>query len=142
MSDPRASVNFTGIGYLAATFVIDNSTITYSATVANGSAAVGKAVTLSAAKTVALAGDGVGVLGKLIQVEPDLVALVQIEGFCTLPGGNGASLSLNKMIVGAADAGANPGFIREAASGTAAELVLQNGRIIDAGTATAVWVKF
>ena len=66
MSDPRNSVSLVGIGYEAETFLIDNSTITYSATVANGSASVGLAVTFSAADTVALAADGNAIVGKLI----------------------------------------------------------------------------
>jgi hypothetical protein len=71
MADPRNTVAFDDIGYEAQTFLIDNSTITYSATATGGSASVGLAVTLSTHKTVALAGDGEFVLGKLIKVESD-----------------------------------------------------------------------
>lgn len=140
MSDPRATVSLTGIGYDAQTFLIDNATITYNAAVANGSASVGLAVTLSADKTVALAGDAEHVLGKLIQVEPDLTAVVQTAGYCTLPGGTGASLTRGKAIVGDLLVAAK-GYIREVDTAAAAELGVQNGAIIENGTSTAVVVK-
>lgn len=141
MSDPRASVVLTGVDYGADTYLIDNSTITYSATTANGSASVGLAVTLSADKTVALAADGEYILGKLIQVEPDLTAVVQTRGYCTLPGGTGASLTRGKGIVGDLLVAAK-GYIREVDTAAAAELGVQNGKIIENGTSTAVVVKF
>lgn len=140
MSDPRNSVNFEEIGYRAETFKIDDSTIKYSATETNGSAAVGKAVTLSAAGTVALAGDGDPVIGKLIKVESDDKAVVQTEGYCTLPGGDGATLTLGLAIVGDLDGSGNKGYIRISDGSTAAEIAGQTGKIIDAGTTTAVVV--
>ena len=42
MSDPRNTVNFTGIRNERETFIIDNSTITYDVTKTGGSAAVGR----------------------------------------------------------------------------------------------------
>jgi hypothetical protein len=140
MSDPRATVAFDGIDAEFATFIYDNSTITYDATQVGGSSAVGKAVKLSAAATIALTTDGSQVLGKLIKVESDGMCTVQFEGGMTLPGGNGASLTVGKKIVGAVNAQAAGGYIREVATATAAELGLERGMIVDAGTTTAVVV--
>jgi hypothetical protein len=144
MSDPRNTIAFDEVDAHYSTYKIDNSTITYDGTKARGAATtmLDKAVTLSAAGTVALAADGDKVIGRLDGVESDDKARVQDEGYMTLPGGNGASLTLGKSIVGALNASSAKGYIREAASGTAAELVKQSGEIIDAGTTTAVVVKF
>lgn len=143
MADPRNTVVLDDVGeYEAYTFLIDNSTITYSATATRGSASVDLAVTLSAAKTVALAGDGEVVVGKLIQVFSDNVATVQVGDVLTLPAGNGASLTLGKSIVGALNASSAKGYIREVATATAAELGRCRGTIVDAGTTTAVKVLF
>lgn len=139
MADPRAAVDFEGIGYEAQTYLHDN-TIVYSATAANGSASVGLGVTIESANTVTLVGDGEGVLGKLIKVESDGFCVVQTGGHMTLPAGTGASLTVQKKIVGALLSSAE-GYIREVATGTAAELGLARGYIIDAGTTTAVVVK-
>ena len=95
---------------------------------------------LSAADTVQLAGDAGAVIGKLIKVESDKIATVQVRGFMTLPGGNGATLTLGKKVVGAASAVPADGYIREVNTGAAAELGLARGFIADAGTTTAVWV--
>lgn len=141
MADPRATVVLDDVGeFEAYTFLIDNSTITYSSTSADGSASVGLAVKLSAAKTVALAGDGDAVIGKLIQVFADNTATVQVGDVLVLPAGNGASLTLGKKIVGALNASSAAGYIREVATGTAAELGKARGAILDAGTTTAVKV--
>lgn len=141
MADPRNTVAFDGIGYEAQTFIADGSTITYSATATNGSSKVGLAVAFSTHKTIETAGDGEEVLGKLISVESDGKCVVQTGGYMTLPGGNGASLTPGKKIVGALNASSAEGYIREVATGTAAELGLARGMIIDAGTTTAVVVK-
>lgn len=141
MADPRKTVKYAGMMSKEATFAIDNDTITYSATQNNGSASVGLAVTLSAANTVALAADGEFVLGKLIKVDADNYATVQVEGYVELSGGNGATLTRGKAIVGALNASNAKGYIREVATGTAAELGRQRGFIQDAGTTTAVVVK-
>lgn len=140
MSNPRATQEFEGIGARQVTYAIDNSTITYSATTANGSAQVGLAVTLSTDQTVALTEDGEEVEGKLISVSADLMATVQVEGFMTLPGGASASLTVGKKIVGALGAASAKGYIREVNTATAAELGLQRGRIINNNTTTAVVV--
>jgi len=141
MADPRDAVAFDGIDATYETFLIDNSTITYSATVANGSSKVGLAVALSTHKTIETAGDGEEVLGKLVKVEADNKAVVQTDGYMTLPGGNGATLTPGKKIVGALNASSAEGYIREVATGTAAELGVARGMIIDAGTTTAVIVR-
>lgn len=141
MADPRATVDLVGIGYEAQSFLIDASTITYSATAVNGSAQVGKAVNLSADKTVQLVGDGELVLGKLIAVEPDGIAVVQTGGYMTLPGGDGATLTLGEKIVGDLGAANAEGYIRAVATGTAAELGHARGIIMDNDVTTAVVVK-
>jgi hypothetical protein len=138
MADPRLAVAYEGIGAVIATFKIDNSTIVYSATQNGGSAAVGLAVTESAADTIKLTEDGEGVLGKLLAVESDNIATVQIGGAMKLPGGNGASLTRMKKIVGALGAGNARGYIREVNTAQAAELGVARGMILDATDATAV----
>lgn len=139
MADPRDAVRFPGIDYRAETFSIDDSTITYSATVDGGSSQVGLAVTLSAADTIALVADGEGILGKLIQVTKDDKAVVQTRGYMELAAGTSASLTLNKKVVGDLLSSAK-GYIREVATGTASELGVARGRIENAGTTTAVVV--
>lgn len=141
MADPRNTISFEGIGEERVTFKIDDSTITYDATKVNGSASVGLAVTLSAAGTVALAADAEAVIGKLILVEADDKAVVQTGGFMTLPGGTSATLTLGTPIVGDLLVSAK-GYVRSAASATAAELLVAKGTIIDAGVTTAVVVRF
>ncbi len=136
----RSDVSNIGVGGNYRTYKIDNSTITYDATKAGGSAQVGLAVTLSADDTVALTADGNGVLGKLILVESDGKCNVMTEGTMTLPGGDSATLTLMGKIVGALGAASAKGYIRSAASGTAAELVLARGRIENNDTTTAVVV--
>lgn len=137
MADPRDSVRFDGIGYSAQTFLIDASTITYSATAANGSAQVGLAVTLSADATVALVGDGETVLGKLISVEPDGKAVVQTAGYMTLPGGDSATLTRGLKIVGDLGAAAAKGYIQAVST----QHTVSRGMIISSGTASAVVVR-
>lgn len=142
MADPRKTTSYEGIGFRAETFSIDNSTITYDATKVGGAATtmIGKAVTESAAGVVALAADGEFVKGKLILVEPDGKCTVQTRGYCQFGGGNGASLTRGKKVVGALNGSSEKGYIREVATGTAAELGRQVGQIIDASDTTAVWV--
>lgn len=144
MPSGRNQVDYTDIGYRAITVKIDNSTIVFDSTKAGGAAAtmIGKAVTWSAADTVALCADGDHVLGKLLQVTPDNFAVVQVGGFTTLPGGASATLTQGKKIVGALGAASAKGYIREVATGTAAELGKQNGSIVNAADTTAVVVNF
>ena len=140
MADPRLAVANDEVGAVFASFKIDNSTITYDATEDGGSAQVGLAVGLSAADTVELVGDGEEVIGKLIKVESDNIATVQIKGCMELPGETGANLTLGKKIVGAASAVPANGYIREVATATAAELGVARGFIVNAGDTDAVVV--
>lgn len=143
LSTPRNIVGFEETdGPHDLTFIIDNSTITYDATAANGAstAMIDKAVTLSADNTVALAADGDAILGKLISVEADLKCSVRVHGYITLPGGNGATLTRGLAIVGALNASSAKGYVRVAASGTATELTKARGIIINNGTTTAVGI--
>lgn len=140
MSDPRNDVNHIENRAGLETYKIDDSTITYDATEANGSAEVGRAVTLSTHDTVALAADGEEIEGKLISVEADDKCTVQVKGMMTLPGGTSATLTPGKKIVGDLLVAAK-GYIREVATGTAAELGVARGRIVDASVTTAVVVE-
>jgi hypothetical protein len=101
---------------------------------------IGKAVTFSAADTVALCADGDAVVGKLILVEADGKCAVQTAGVMTLPGGESATLTLGTAIVGDLGASSAKGYIRSAASATAAELVKCRGYIENAGDTAAVVV--
>ena len=130
MADPRDTVEFEGLHAEHATFKIDASTITYDKTKTNGSAQVGLTVTFSADRTIQLIGDGEAVLGKLIAVEADDKANVQIAGIMTLKGGTSATLTRGKKIVGDLLSSAEC-YIREVAAGTAAELAVARGYIID-----------
>jgi hypothetical protein len=56
---------------------------------------------------------------------------VQIEGGMTLPGGASATLTRGSAIVGALGASSAKGYIRSAASGTAAELIKARGMIFN-----------
>lgn len=140
MATGRDQVDYTDIDIEAITYKIDNSTITYDATHANGSAQVGLAVTLSANDTVALTQDGNAVEGKLLKVEADNFGLVQVGGFTTMPAGSGATVTRGKAIVGALGAASARGYIREVATATAAELGVQRGRIVNNADTTAVVV--
>lgn len=146
MADPRAKVAYDGAAADYLTFKIDNSTIVYDSTKSGGSAGVGLAVTMSADGTVALAVDGDLVVGKLIRVQSDNFATVQVAGAMTLPGGNAATLTFGTRIVGALGAASAKGFIRTvtaAATPTAAEVnnaIKGRGIILDASVSTAVAV--
>lgn len=140
MSDPRKTVLNDGVEGPNRTRKIDNSTITYDKTKAGGSAQVGLAVTLSADDTVALAADGDAVLGELLLVEADNFCTVRENGPVKLPAGTGASLTLGKKIVGALLSSAK-GYIREVATGTAAELGKARGYITNNDDTAAVVVE-
>lgn len=141
MSNPRNVVNYDGILPEVVTFKIDDSTITYDATEENGSAQVGLAVNLSTDDTIRLVSDGEVVVGKLLKVEADDKASVQVGGYMTLPGGASATLTLGEMIVGALGAEDAKGYIRVVATATAAELGHCRGMIINNDTTTAVVVR-
>lgn len=145
MADPRITPGYDGARRDGMTFIIDDSTITFDATKAGGSAAVGKAVTLSAGGTIALCADADPVLGKLESVEWDKRATV-IEGpgaYVTLPGGDSATLTVGTKIVGALGPDSAKGYIRSTSSSeaTAVEAQLARHTIIHAGTTTAVVVR-
>lgn len=140
MANPRATTAYDGIDGTYETYDTDGTTITFDEDEVGGSAQVGLAVALSAARTIELVGDGEEVLGKLIKVERDGYGTVQTGGYMTLPAGTGASLTLGKKIVGDLLVAAE-GYIREVATGTAAELGVATGAIIDASDTTAVVVR-
>lgn len=146
MADPRAVALREGNAGCYETYETDHAagtpTIVFDATKAGGSSQVGLAVTIGAGGIISLTLDGSHVLGKLIKVETDGFANVQIGGYATLPGGASASLTVGKRIVGALGASSAKGYIREVATATAAELGVQNGFIEDATTTTAVLVRF
>lgn len=143
MANPRNTISHKGVFRRTEKYIIDGTSIVYDADEPHGCVSAGPedglAVTLSDDDTISLAGDGEYVLGKLILVESDGKATVQVGGYMTLPGGTGASLTVGKAIVGDLSTAAE-GYIREVATGTAAELGVQNGHIQDASDATAVWV--
>jgi hypothetical protein len=143
MPNPRNVVDFEGIDAVFATFLIDNSTIVYDGTKIGGAATtmLDKAVSLSAAGTVQLASDAEAIVGKLVLVEADNKCNVQVEGFMKLPGGASASLTRGLKIIGALGAASAKGYIREVASGTAAEINKGRGQIIDATDATQTVVN-
>ena len=142
MADPRLAVSYDEIGAVYASFKIDDSTITYDSTKDGGSDQAGLAVTLVAgtADTIELVGDGEFVLGKLISVEADGIATVQVAGAMELPGGSGATLTRGKAIVGDLGAGSAEGYVREVDTATAAELGVCRGFILEPSTTTAVVV--
>jgi len=91
MTAGRNQVEYTDIGFQAQTYKIDGVTITYDRTKPNGigiAAGAGLAVTLSDDDTVALTADGSFVEGKVIKVEADGFATVQIDGFATFGKGD------------------------------------------------------
>lgn len=139
MADPRNAISLEGVGYEAETFAHD-ATIVYSATELNGSAQVGLAVTHEGSETVSLVGDGENVAGKLIKVESDGYCVVQTGGYVTLPGGTAATLTEGLPIVGDLLVAAE-GYIRVAASATAADLLAARGQIIDSSDAENVVVR-
>lgn len=148
MTNPRKVVDFTGLDRHVTTFPIDGVTITYSSTAAKGSAVAGRAVELSANRTVALVNDGNSVLGQLELVEADGMASVIDRGYVQLPGGDGGPpLTVGQKIVGDLNGG-NRGYIRALAAaggayaqGFTQELANARHQIIDSSVATAVWVK-
>jgi predicted homoserine dehydrogenase-like protein len=141
MANPRAGVEFERIDSVDVTFKVDNVTIVYDATKPQGAAAtmIGMAVSLSADDTVQLCSDAEAVIGKLLRVEADNVGVVQTGGYCSFAGGNAATLTRGAKVVGALGAAAAKGYIRAAASATAAELLVARGQIIrNADTANVV----
>lgn len=118
------------------TFQIDNSDITFDATLPGGSSVVGRAVMLSANNVVRLAGAASPVLGKLIQVHADGACAVQTMGTVDLPKGDGACTAGSK-VVGDVRTAAR-GYVRSVAAATLAEVAVANHHVIDASDAEAV----
>jgi hypothetical protein len=140
MADPRAAISFEGIGYEAETFSHD-ATIVYDDTETGGAAQVGLAVSLEDDAIVTLAGDGEGIMGKLIKVEQDGFCVVQTGGYVTLPGGDAATLTVGTKVVGDLGAASAEGYIQSAAAATAANTIVSRGTIVDATDPTAVVVR-
>ena len=142
MADPRLSYDNNEVGALFASYAYDNSDITYSATTSGGSSQVGLVVTLTSGTQyqIELVTDAEFVLGKLILVKADGTCVVQVGGYMTLPGGDGATLTEGKAIVGDTQAGPVDGYIREVDTAAAAELGVCRGWIDDPTTTTAVVV--
>jgi hypothetical protein len=141
MANPRAVVDYEGTGFRALTFVGDGS-VPYSATAANGSLHVGKAMQMTGQNTAGLTTDGSEVLGRLERVHADGMVVVQTEGGCTLPGGEAAALTAGLAIVGAAyptAGGGGGGGIKAAAA--AADALIGRGTILDSTVTTAVKVR-
>ena len=148
MANPRNIVNHMHVSpWDTITMIADNSTITYDATKAGGSAQVGLAVRMTTTdETVELVGDGEKVFGKLLKVEADLKCTVQWRGPMTLPGGTSATLTIGSAIVGDLLVSAE-GYIQTAAlSGGSYSQAEQNvqeaarGIILNNDTTTAVVV--
>src|SRR3990172_9043629 len=101
MADPRAAVSLElGPNEHDVVTVGHDSTIVYDATLTGGSAQVGLAVSIESNGVVTLAGSGENVFGKLLSVGSDGFASVQFQGWMTLPGGTGATLTAGLKIVG------------------------------------------
>ncbi len=142
MPDPRNVVSLEGLRVERASYKADGVTIVYSASAKGGSAAVGKAVTLSGDSTIALAGDGDRIVGKLAAVEFDGTCAVEDDGYVSLPGGSGAVLTRGLAVVGDLGPANAKGYVRAVDSAVAAELAKCGGCIVDASDTAAVVVKF
>lgn len=144
MSDPRNRISHRGlvpVGDGDLPFHTDNSTILYDEDEPGGSAQVGLAVALSGNNTVALTADGDAVLGELIRVEADNKATVRVKGVIFPPAGASATVTRGTKVVGALgpfSGGTSRGYVRSAASGTAAELLKGRGVIYDVSDTDAI----
>jgi len=111
--------------------------IAYSATVANGTADAGKAVTIGAAGAILPTAAGQRVLGKLRSVSHDGTATVERSGALEFTYTGVTSAELGKPIV----TSATVGEVRSAASATAAELLVATGCIVAIPAANTVIVE-
>lgn len=114
MANPRKTVAHDENHARYETFKIDNSTITYDATKARGSAQVDLAVKLSTDDTVALVVADDAIYGRLEKVEADGMCSVQIGGFSKLPAGASATVAIHGRTVGALGPSSAPGYIKSA----------------------------
>jgi hypothetical protein len=143
MANPRRITGpLDGIGFRAATFLIDGSTITWSATDALGSAVAGRAVGLVAGtqNTVELVAAGQDILGRLDHVESDGACAVQFEGECKLPQGNGVTVVRGDKIVGALGAASARGFIGPGDGTSGATALAGRHTVLDVAVTTAISV--
>lgn len=139
----RKQNDYTDINYDAITMKIDNVTITYDVTQVRGASAtmIGKAVGYAAAAdTVQLVSDGDAIAGVLLEVFQDGFCTVQHRGFAPLPLGNAATATPGVAAVGALGTAAAKGYIRNANSATAAELVRKGPYIWNNADANNIWV--
>ncbi len=148
MANPRKVVAYDGLDGVYVTYKIDNSTIVFDADEVGGSEAVGGAVKMSAADTVALVVDGNRIEGKLIEVFADGFCTVQVGGYAGFLGGDGATLTVGQPIVGAIGPAAEKGRIRMAVAAGAAyaeaaadENYAARGSIVNAADVTKVMVR-
>jgi hypothetical protein len=143
MANPRRITGpLDGIGYRAATFLADGSTIIFDATQALGDDVVGRAVGLVAGtqNTVELVVAGQDILGRLDHVESDGACVVQIEGECKLPQGNAVTVVRGDRITGALGAASARGFIGPADTTSAATANSARHQVLDNAVTTAISV--
>jgi hypothetical protein len=131
-----------GIGYRAATFLADGSTIAFDATQALGDDVVGRAVGLVAGtqNTVELVVAGQDVLGRLDHVESDGAVVVQIEGECKLPQGNAVTVVRGDKITGALGPASARGYIGPADPTSATTSLSGRHTVLDVAVTTAISV--
>jgi len=134
----RNQAAFDDINYDGVSLPIDGVTITYDETQPNGipAALTGRAVsvTVTGGRVVAkLAADGESVHGRLMRITRDLFCAMAHRGFVPLPAGASATITPGRKVVGALGGagGTQPGYIRDAASGTAVELARKGGHAYD-----------
>jgi len=141
----RKQNDYTDINYDAITMKIDNATIVFDATQVRGASAtmIGKAVSYAAAAdTVQLCSDGDALAGVLLEVFADGFCTVQHRGFVAIPAGLSATVTPGTQAVGATGTAAAKGYIRNANSATAAELVRRGPIIWNNADLNNVWVDF
>jgi hypothetical protein len=137
MAGPRQKTLHAGIAPLVVKTYLYDSSIEYDNTQVNNSPQVGRAVKLTAALTVGLTTAGSHVLGRLDSVEADGFCTVTVAGGnVVLPKGD-AAVTLGTKIVGDVRT-ATGGYVRSAASGTAAELILARGIVESTANADAL----
>ena len=134
MADPRDAIAPNDVDLEFDFFKIDNSTITYSATADYGSTQAGQnlAVTLSADNTVALADDAEAIKGRLEEVMSDNYCRVATRGKkMRFKGGDSATLTRGKGIVGDQGPAAALGYVRVVNGAVQAEVENARGMILD-----------
>lgn len=147
MANPRNAVAFDNIGYDGTTFKYDG-TITFDRLLPGASAMKGKAVTMTGNGQVGLTQDGDEVKGQLVTVDSDGFCTVQEEGYCKLPAGVSAALTIGAKIVGALGPGSARGYIRAVPAatgsyvqGTAGDALKARHEIVDASDTANVVIE-